>query len=794
MIAETTNQSQRKNNPEINLISDIIRRYFPFWPVFILVTGITLGVSFIYLKYQSSVYVISAEILLKDPKKGVEDSKLLEGLNPGDEKKIIENETIIISSWPLMREVVNRLNLYSSQFKKGQYIDQELYGENAPLSIFAINKDGINSVATPVNILIQWQKGTFVLNSSSHKLGDTITINKAKFVISANAASSSFREKNRPDERIILKIKNVFQLASQYSKSIIIEPTSKAATILSVSIPVETTEKGIDIINTIFSVYNEVSQSDKNRVAQRTLDFVNDRLSHITKDLEKVEDNVKDYKTSAGIIDIGEQGKMFLSVVQSTDMKLNDLNEQLSVLKDVESYVNGKGAKNGTVPSLMGIPDGTLASLLSKLYETEIELERLSKVTGTHNDQLDQLRGVISSLKPDILENIRNIRKNFNTSKDNLELKIAESNKVLKQIPAKEKTLIEISRQQNIKNSIYSFLLQKREETILSYASEIPDIKVIAPAQASQAVVKSVATVVYLSALSGGICMAALLIFLLETSSSKVLFRSEIEEKISSPIVGELMFDTSKTPALLVKGKRDLLSEQFRTVRANLAYLGSNGNGKCKVIQICSSTSGEGKSYVSSNLAIAFSLTGKKVVLMDLDLRRPKINLLFNLDKEVGASDFLMGNNSLNEILKEVPEYHNLKIITSGTLFNSPSELIDSDAFKELMKQITESFDLVIFDTPPVSLVSDSLLLSSYSDIALFVIRHNMTRKIYLNFIQQLEHEKRFNNMGILFNGLKPRGFLKGTGSGYGNGLGYGLGYGYEYKHGYSDYIDSQIK
>jgi capsular exopolysaccharide synthesis family protein len=340
--------------------------------------------------------------------------------------------------------------------------------------------------------------------------------------------------------------------------------------------------------------------------------------------------------------------------------------------------------------------------------------------------------------------------------------------------------LIDISRQQTIKNDIYSFLLQKREETELSYASAVADSRVIESAIANRSPIKPKANIIYLIGLVSGIGLIIIFLLIIEVFSDKIMFRKEIERKISAPIVGELIFGTDKKNLVVQEGNRSILAEQFRMLRTNMSFFGVGTQNK--VIQVCSSISGEGKSYVASNLAIAFSLTGKKVLLLELDLRNPKLGRYFSLASKKGLTDCLIKAQSLEEIIQTSPSNPNLHIIASGSIPPNPTELIGSEAFADFMEEIKSQYDYIIVDNSPLSLVTDAQVFAPFSDSTLFVIRHAYTAKRYLSFIEQQVGKKQFKSVSIVFNGLKPRGF---QGYGYGNAYSYGYGYGHGYGYGY---------
>jgi len=346
---------------------------------------------------------------------------------------------------------------------------------------------------------------------------------------------------------------------------------------------------------------------------------------------------------------------------------------------------------------------------------------------------------------------------------------------MLRRIPQQERGLIDVTREQTIKNNIFSYLLQKREETALNSASTIADLKVIENASFFGPI-KPIAKNYYLAGILIGVLIAAFIILLREQFNRKVLFTNEIEDKTKVPVVGEIIQVTSKSPIVIQEGKRTIIAEQFRSLRTNLSFMALSEDAKTTLIT--SNISGEGKSFISINLAISHTLTDKKVALLELDLRKPRLSNLLDVSRDPGISNYLVGKIPIEGIIKET-KIKNLFVVSAGAIPPNPSELILSNKFKEMMEELKKKFDYLIIDSAPIGPVSDSLLLKDYADTTIFVVRHNATPKMYLKLIDNLSKQNKFKNMCIVFNGLKRRGIggNYGYGSyGYGN---YGFGYGY---------------
>jgi capsular exopolysaccharide synthesis family protein len=503
------------------------------------------------------------------------------------------------------------------------------------------------------------------------------------------------------------------------------------------------------------------------------LAFVEERLKGVEKDLDSIERKTQQYKSRKGAINISEQGKLFLQNVAMNDQKLADINMQLAALGQVESYVQSKDAQIGIVPSTLGV-DPLLSQLLTKLYTSEMEYESLKKTTGEGNPQMQALAKQIQSMRPSIMENIRTQKQSLQASRGNLSATNGGYNAMLQTIPETERELIDINREQSIKNGIYSFLLQKREETALSQASTVSDSRVIDPADSSTSPVTPKPKVVYLSALLIALFGGIGVVTARESLSRKILFRHEIESLTTQPIIGEIVAENhSKDPIVIGETNKTFIAEQFRRLRTTLKYIGINS--KNKRILVTSAISGEGKSFVATNLALSLALTGKKVVLIDCDLNNPSLNNKLRLHNEKGITEYLLGKNEVEDVIRETDLNENLFFISTGALPHNPSELIMSSRMEELLNRLDGLFDYIVIDTAPVSPVTDAYTLSPLCSATLFVIRHKYTPKVFVQRIDEENRMSQLKNLAIVFNGVQSRGF--------GNkNYGYGYGYGYIFK------------
>ncbi len=760
-----------KERPDTNLLLQIMQRYLPFWPLFVITISIGLAVSWLYLRSQTRIYVASAKVLLKDPQKNGGDSKVLDALNIFSEKKIVENEIIVLSSSSILEKVVGSLDIYAPVYNQGRVRTAEIYNENSPVWFRALDKTNVKG-GGKYYFTVDWTKRQVNINKQNIRFGDTVNINGSPFWVRPNESYNQ----HLTDKNYFVVFKTIPDAATEISKSLKLNSTSKTSTVIEVKIETPVPTKGVDILNKLFEVYNFDAIEDKNQIAAKTLAFIENRLNLVVGQLDSVEKNIQNYKTQESVYDLGSQASLYLSNVSELDRKGSDVQIQLDVLRDVQNYVDTKGRKPGTVPSQMLISDPTLAGLLTKLYDAEFQLTKAESINGEKSDAVILANQAVGRIKGDIRENLGTIRSNLNAVKTNVNSGIAMNNGLLSQVPRKERGLLDISRQQAIKNNIYTYLLQKREETALSSAGTTPDLRVLEKGS-SYGPIKPVSKNFYLTGFLLGLLVSVVYVLLREQFNRKILFRTEIEEKTRIPVLSEIMYSKTPDTIAISEGRRTIIAEQFRSMRTNLAFMGINDEHK--TLLVTSSISGEGKSFIALNLAMSFTLTGKKVGLMEMDLRKPKLSTYLGISRDPGITSYLIGKAGIDSIIKET-KYPNLFVISAGPIPPNPTELILGEKFGEMMAQLKEKFDYIIIDSAPIGPVTDSQLISIYADTTLYVVRHAHTPKVMLRMIDDLYKQEKFKNMALVFNGLKPRGagVLGGYGYGYGS-YGYGYGYGY---------------
>ncbi|MBC5773712.1 polysaccharide biosynthesis tyrosine autokinase [Pontibacter sp. KCTC 32443] len=749
---------------ENNLFFSLLYKYLPYWPLFVLLLLLGGLAGWGYLSYATPVYETTATLIITDEKKGMNDPRIYEAIDVFNSTKIVENEMEVIQSRALMKQVVDSLNLYAPIYEEGEIKSLHAYS-TSPIIIKAKYPEKIRA-QEKVYFSYNSKTSKVKIKNKEYPLDTWVRTPYGTFQFQHN-----LKQEAMPTYPLYFSLENPRIVTEGILGRLDVKAANKLSSVINLSLQDPVPQRGEDILNQLIYAYNQLAVIDRNVLAANTLAFIEDRIKFVEKELDVVENEVQQYKSTKGIVDLGEQGKLFLQNVGDNDRKLAEVNLQLAVLDKVERYVVSKENSASIVPSTLGLNDPVLAQLLQKLYDTEIQYQKLSKTTAENNPILVSVTDEIEKIRPSILESIRNQRVNLQASKANLASTNGQYNSVLQKIPKKERELLEISRQQAIKNSVYSFLLQKREETALSYAPTSGDSRVVDMAEAALLPVSPKPFTVYLIAAVLAMILGVTMVTSKELLNQKILFRSEIVDCTHAPIVAELSYVKPRKGPLFKEPSEVFVVEQFRQMRATMGLYGRTFSKK--KIMVTSSIPGEGKSFVSTNLALSLALSGKKVILIDLDLRNPNTSVLFDLLKHEGITEYLVGELDACDMIIST-EYENLSIMPAGARIGDNSELLLNGRLEALFKYLETEFDYILVDTPPVTLVSDAYLITEFCDISLYVIRHDYTPKVVVQRLEDSNISKSLTNMAIVFNGVKARGFVKGE-------YGYGYGYGNEY-------------
>lgn len=757
------------NNDEENLLKQLSSKYLPYWPLFILAMLLGGGAAYTYLRYKTPIYEAQSSIIIKDEKKGAEASKLSEELNTISSKQLVENEIEVLRSRKLMKMVAIEQALYAPVFSKGRVHPTSAY-LSSPIKIVAKNPDSIKKADKLEFAYDDFSKQVTINNKHTYKLNEFANTpwGILKFI-----PNPYYSLADAPDKgNFYFSLQSVNKAASDAIRNLEVTTASKMSTIIELRLKDELPERAEDILNGLLRAYEDEAIKSKNDIAKSTLAFVEERLNDVGRQMDSIQKKVQGYKTGTGAVDIGTQGQLFLQNVSENDQKLSTINSQLSVLNQAENFVASRGTQGAIVPSTLGVNDPMLTQMMDKLYSSELEVKRLKKTYGENHPSVEAVEDEIKKIRPNILENIKSQKKNLQATRSIIGSTNGRYNAMLSSVPVKERALLDLTRNESTLNSVYQFLLQKKEETILSLSSIISDNKVVDNAHAGTTPVSPNRKLVYGIGILSLLFLAMMFIGIREFFTARILYRKEIEEMTSVPVIAEISQDRMKRKIIVEPGKRTYGTEEFRKIRSSLSFLSINNNHR--KLLITSSIKGEGKSFVSANLAISVASAGTKTVLVDMDFNNPTIHKIFKIKPARGVVDYLKDDDEIDSLIYKVEGYENLYYISSGTRIDGPSELLANGKVKKLIEYLDNKFDRVIIDTSPVVLITDAYLLSSLCDATLYVIRHQYTPKMIVKRIDENNVINPIHNPGIIFNGVKGRGVFR-------NSYGHGYGYGYVY-------------
>ena len=584
---------------------------------------------------------------------------------------------------------------------------------------------------------------------------------------------------------ITATINNPLRVARWYCKSMTIEPTSKTTSVAVISLKNSSLRRGQDFINKLLEMYNINTNNDKNEIAQKTAEFIDERIGIISKELGSTEESLETFKRNAGITDLTSEAQIALTGNAEYEKKRVENQTQINLVEDLRRYMRGNEYE--VLPGNIGLQDAGLVAQIDRYNEMLVERKRLLRTSTENNPTIINLDTSIRAMKMNVDVTLDRTLQGLLITKADLDREASRFSRRINEAPGQERQFVSIARQQEIKSGLYLLLLQKREENAITLAATANNAKIIDDAIADEIPVSPKGKIIYLVALVLGVGIPVGVIYLINLTKFRIEGRSDVEKLTSIPIVGDIPLTDEKQGAIAVfENQNNLMSETFRNIRTNLQFMLENDK---KVILVTSTVSGEGKSFISANLAISLSLLGKKVIIVGLDIRKPGLNKVFNIPrKEVGITQYLANpEKNLMDLVQLSDVSKNLYILPGGTVPPNPTELLARDGLDKAIETFKKSFDYVILDTAPVGMVTDTLLIGRVADLSVYVCRADYTHKNEYTLINELAENNKLPKLCTVINGLdlkrRKYGYYYGYGK-YGKYYGYGKRYGYGYGYG----------
>lgn len=778
---------------------ELLFRYIIHWPWFVASLLVCLIGAWGYLYFQTPVYQISASIMIKDDKKGGGGSADLESLGLGGmmtSTQSIDNEIEVLRSKTILKEVVNNLELYITYYDEDEFPKKELYKASPIIvNLTAQEADNLPGVAM-IDMKLTQEGGLDVnlkvglneYNKHFDKLPAVLPTDVGTFGFALKDSLSNGKiEGQNVTRNISAIVSQPFGVAKGYQGALTIAPTSKATSVATVSLVNTNIQRGQDFINKLMEMYNRNTNNDKNEVAQKTREFINERIQIIDEELGNTEDKLEAFKRNAGLTDISSDAQLAVSGNAEYEKKRVENGTQINLVRDLNKYINNPSNEYEVLPSNIGLSDNGLTTQIDRYNELIIERKRLLRTSTESNPMIVNLDASIRVMKANVKAAIDGTLQGLLIVKADLDREASRFSRRISDAPGQERQYVSIARQQEIKAGLYLMLLQKREENAITLAATANNAKIIDEPVAEGGPVSPKPQTIYMIALVLGVGLPVGVIFLIGLTKFKIEGRGDVEKLTRLPIVGDVPLTAEKTGSIAVfENQNNLMSETFRNVRTNLQFMLGNGQ---KVILVTSTVSGEGKSFISANLAISLSLLGKKVVIVGLDIRKPGLNKVFNISrKEQGITQYLSDpEKNLMDFVQLSDVSKSLYILPGGTVPPNPTELLARDGLDKAIETLKKNFDYVILDTAPVGMVTDTLLIGRVADLSVYVCRADYTRKAEFTLINELAENNKLPNLCTVINGLdlqkKKYGYYYGYGK-YGKYYGYGKRYGYGYGYG----------
>ena len=763
------------------------------WKWFVLSLFVILGMAVFYIICQVPSYKVDSLILIVDKWSKSQGDVLTQSLGITSGADNIITEMQIMRSRSITKKIVDDLDLHTSYSYKGRLRNTPLYN-NTPISAKPDSTTDLNQLKSDIQLTIsrpddknsysikgKYMQSTGVLGDAEEK---EIALTDVQLPYSLYLPTvGTFIIEQVPgyeplSKPLLVNISTPTKVAMSLSKALQLSQYDKNTLLISASYTTPTPQKGIDIINRMVYYYNEAGITKKNLSATNTETFINKRLVSIQKELTDVEENVEQYRTQRGLTDLSSEAQIYLKQTSESDKERSRLDVQLSLIEYVENFLSDPNNTFAPIP-ILGINEGGMSNLITEYNKAIAERERLLNSSSESNPVVKEISQNILALKGTVLQGITSTRRSIELSKSDIARQDAENEQKIRNVPQYERELTDIMRQQRIKENLYVFLLEKREENALTQTLAVGDASIIdepttmpAPVAPQKGRILLIAIVLALIIPAGAIYVKGLIF---PSFHDKV----ELEKMTNLPILAEIP-NCNKDDFFVIKEKsNNTASELFRLLRNNLQFTFTSPEKK--VIMVTSSVSGEGKTFISSNLAITFAHTGKKVLIIGLDIRRPMAAIHFGFDNKQGITNYLSSQETNIDKIIFPTKFANLDIIPSGPIPPNPNELLLNNNLDALMSEVRKRYDYIIIDSAPVGMVSDSFLLDRIVDINLFVTRSKYTSRSHIKNINNFASTGRLKSLYLCINAVD---MTTSTYSYRRYGYGYGYGYG---AYGYGD-------
>jgi len=743
-----------------------IGKNWMWFTVFLLISG---GFSAVYLYKATNYYGAATQILVKPPKDPFKDA-LSESLSSNNPKKEdVANEMMILKSTKLVEETVKKLNLDISYYIKGRLKTGEVYrgtpffveGKMSDASLYNVPFELRILTKDRFKVEVHTELYNFVREA---RFGDPVVSDRFSFIV--NSDPTAIKENKKIGEiGYVFKFKNHTELVKTYQEALVVEKELDAS-VMKLSVEDEVPEKAIDFLNTLTSIYIENSISVNKKVNENTLEFIEGQLREVEGQLNSVEGNLESFQRAKTTLNLGQEQSVLFQRVVDFDSEKARLNIQLKSIDMMYEFLTGGGNDMSLSPTLLAESnDPSLTASFTELYALQQKRSNLMFSNTANSPLVKEADVQISILKQNILGIVLNVRKTLVTKINSLSSQVGEYQSTIREMPTTQRGLVNINRSVEIYSKIYEFLLQTRAQTIISKAAIVADRVVLEPAY-SKGLIHPIKLKIVLTGIGIALALSFFIIFLKSMFYNYVQTKDDLKEITTLPITGVIgkAKDAETEYQIVDKFPKSQTAEAFRVIRTNLSYFAPNA--KSKVVLVTSSVANEGKTFCAINIATIFAKAKKKVILLDLDLHKPKQANAFNLQNDVGVTSYIVGQAKLNQIIKDTG-IQDLQVILTGPRTPNASELILDPMMETLINELKEHYEYIIIDTPPVGLLSDAIEFMKFADLSLYVVKAGYSKKDFVDIAHQIVERNHVKNLSFILNNVNSKNIPAGYGGGY---------------------------
>ncbi|MUH35590.1 hypothetical protein D9O36_07045 [Zobellia amurskyensis] len=740
-------------------INKLLHKYLKYWPLFVFGAIICLSAAYLHIRYRAEPqYAVTSTILVKtnDAGKGSIQNESIKSLGLIKNSTDVDDEIGILKSNGIMEKVISNRSLNINYFVEGRIRDVEIYGEDTPIEVLVDETDTNLIHDLPINIKLldstQFELKTFVNDENYqtvHKFGDLVSLPYGTFTINAKELTD-YKDNGKP---LYFLIRNTERVIDTFLQNLSVSQVNISGNLLSIRFTCSNPKKGEDVIAGLIETYVEEMIKYENELAENTIKMIDSRLKLLSGEIEGVEKTVEEFKTKNDPSSVTSNPDLYIAQANDYKKLIADYQTEINIIDAIETYLK-QGNTDTPIPAALSANDPSLTSMIDKYNETLLEKGHMSQSASKANPLIVNLDRTLNDLGKAIVENARSAKNRYMIAQRNLQSNANKYQAQIAKVPSMERQLVDISRDKSTKEGLYLYLLQKREEEVLSLAAPVSSTRIVSLPKAGRFPISPNKTALYLGGLILGLFLPLSVVYIKELFNNKISSLEELTSLTSAPFLGEIAKSVDGNIISTTNGKRTPTAELFRLLCFNLEYL--KKTDKNQTILVTSTVKGEGKSFVASNLAITLASNGESVIALSFDLRMPQLMKNFGMSESPGITDFIVKKEVPTEqIIQKHPSIENLHLIGAGIEINEVGRLMLSERIEILINELKQEYDRIIIDTPPIGLISDAFALNAFIDSTIYVTRKDITKRENLKTVESIYKNGKLRNTMVVLNDTK---------------------------------------